>query len=92
MDAIEQAKRHLLQWIAMRASTHPNIHAKTILVIPYNPYEPEPYQRYALKGLIDLNNELLVGKDFWDFIGGNGTYEDLLSVFEEAGSILRPRN
>ena len=90
MDAIEQAKRYLLQWVAMRASIQPNIHAKTILVIPYNPYEPEPYQRYTLKGLIDLNNELLVGKDFWDFIGGNGTYEDLLSVFEEAGAILRP--
>jgi len=26
-----------------------------------------------------------VGKEFWDFLGGSNTYEDLLNVFEEAG-------
>jgi len=32
----------------------------------------------------------LVGKEFWDFLGGNDAYEDLLDCFEQVGIILRP--
>ncbi len=78
-------KKQLLDWIAIRGSISQTVKIKTILAIPYNPYEPEPYQRWTLQGLFDLKNEVLVGKDFWDFLGGSNTYEDLLNVFEEAG-------
>lgn len=78
-------KKQLLDWIAIRGSTSQPVKIKTILAIPYNPYEPEPYQRWTLQGLFDLKNEVLVGKEFWDFLGGSNTYEDLLNVFEEAG-------
>jgi hypothetical protein len=37
-----------------------------------------------------LEKELLVGKEFWDFLGGDGAYESLLVCFEEAGIRLRP--
>jgi type II restriction enzyme len=78
-------KKQLLDWIAIRGSELSSVKIKTILAIPYNPYEPEPYQGWTLQGLFDLNNEVLVGKEFWDFLGGSNTYEDLLNVFEEAG-------
>jgi len=78
-------KKQLLDWIAIRGSISQPVKIKTILAIPYNPYEPEPYQRWTLQGLFDLENEVLVGKEFWDFLGGSNTYEDLLNVFEEAG-------
>ncbi|MBA7499264.1 hypothetical protein ES704_02004 [subsurface metagenome] len=78
-------KKQLLDWIAIRGSISQPVKIKTILAIPYNPYEPEPYQRWTLQGLFDLKNEVLVGKEFWDFLGGSNTYEDLLNVFEEAG-------
>jgi len=78
-------KKQLLDWIAIRGSISQAVKIKTILAIPYNPYEPEPYQRWTLQGLFDLKNEVLVGKEFWDFLGGNNTYEDLLNVFEKAG-------
>ena len=42
-----------------------------------------------MQGLFDLDKEVLVGKEFWDLLGGKGTYEDLLKVFEEAGVELR---
>jgi len=32
-----------------------------------------------------LKEEVLVGVEFWDLLGGKNTYEDLLKVFEEAG-------
>jgi len=78
-------KKQLLDWIAIRGSISQPVKIKTILAIPYNPYEPEPYQRWTLQGLFDLENEVLVGKEFWDFLGGSNTYEELLNVFREAG-------
>ena len=81
--------KQLLDWIAMRGSVDPKVKIKTYVAIPYNPYEPEPYDRWTLQGLFDLDQEVLVGNEFWDFLGGQGTYEDLLQVFEEAGIELR---
>jgi len=46
-----------------------------------NPYEPKPYQRWTLKGMLDLTYELKVAAEFWDFLGGAGAYEDLLNCF-----------
>jgi len=43
-----------------------------------------------MKGMLDLDHELLVAADFWDFLGGPGAYEDLLGCFERAGVELRP--
>lgn len=78
-------KKQLLEWIAMRGSVNQDVNIKTIVAIPYNPYEPEPYERWTLQGLFDLKQEVLVGEEFWDLLGGERTYEDLLNVFEEAG-------
>ncbi len=78
-------KKQMLDWIAMRGSENSTVQVKTIVAIPYNPYEPQPYERWTLRGLFDLQEEILVGIEFWDFLGGKGTYENLLSVFEEAG-------
>lgn len=78
-------KKQLLDWVAIRGSQGAVSELKTIVAIPYNPYEPEPYERWTLQGLFDLKNEVLVGDEFWDLLGGKGTYEDLLKVFEEAG-------
>lgn len=78
-------KKQLLEWVAMRGSADTKVKIKTIVAIPYNPYEPQPYERWTLQGLFDLKTEVLVGEEFWDMLGGKGTYEDLLKVFEEAG-------
>ncbi len=78
-------KKQMLDWIAMRGSEKPKANVKTIVAIPYNPYEPKPYERWTLQGLFDLKEEVLVGVEFWDLLGGKGTYEDLLKVFEQAG-------
>src|SRR3989344_4295569 len=81
-------KKQLLDWVAMRGSIDPKVKIKTIVAIPYNPYEPQPYERWTLQGLFDLKIEVLVGAEFWDLLGGKNTYEDLLTVFEEAGKEL----
>ena len=63
---------------------------QTIIAIPYNPYDPKPYSRWTMRGMIDLDNELKVAEEFWDFLGGKGAFVDLLNIFEQVGLELRP--
>jgi type II restriction enzyme len=83
-------KRTLLEWTACIFVKNPNAKINTLIAIPYNPYEPEPYKRWTMRGMLDLEKELKVGKEFWDFVGGDGAYEELLDCFEKVGIELRP--
>lgn len=83
-------KRTLLEWVAVELAKDENRKIHSLIAMPYNPFEPEPYKSWQLRGMLDLDHELLVGKAFWDFVGGEGAYEDLLDCFETAGIILRP--
>lgn len=38
----------------------------------------------------DLINELKVAEEFWDFLGGESVYLDLLDCFERVGIEMRP--
>jgi type II restriction enzyme len=82
-------KRTLLEWAGIALTQNKNAQVNTLIAIPYNPYEPEPYQRWTMKGMLDLDNELKVAEEFWDFLGGKGAYIELLDCFEKAGIELR---
>jgi len=83
-------KLKLLRWTALRLSQERDTRVFTRLAIPYNPYHPEPYERWTLKGLYDLKNgEILVGEEFWNFVASDDIYEELLDVFQEVGIKLR---
>jgi len=83
-------KRTLLEWIAIYLAEDPGANVDSYIAIPYNPYEPKPYERWTLKGMLDLDQELKVADEFWDFLGGTGAYEELLNCFERVGIELRP--
>ena len=83
-------KRTLLEWTACVLAENPNAKINTFIAIPYNPYEPKPYSRWTMAGMLDLQNELKVADEFWDFLGGQGTYNQLLDIFERVGIELRP--
>ena len=86
----KEYKRTLLEWVAAVLASNPNAKINTIIAIPYNPYEPKPYNRWTIRGMLDLDNELKVADEFWDFLGGKGAYQDLLGCFERVGIELRP--
>src|SRR3972149_8701586 len=86
----KEFKRTLLEWTASTLAENPKTNIQTLIAIPYNPYEPEPYNRWTMRGMLDLDNELKVGEEFWDFLGGQGTYQSLLDIFEKIGVELRP--
>lgn len=82
-------KRKILEWVAIREAVNQNPKIFTGIAIPYNPYEPEPYARWTFQGMFDLQNEMKVADEFWDFLGGDKTYEQLLALFEKVGIELR---
>ncbi len=85
----KEYKRTLLEWTAAELTRDPESVVNAMIGVPYNPYEPEPYQRWTLKGMLDLQNDVLIAEELWDFIGGEGTYIELLDAFEQAGIELR---
>ena len=85
----ENYKRQLLEWMGAFIEQDSDLDVYPMIAIPYNPYAPEPYRRWTLRGMLDLEHELRVADEFWDFLGGNGAYEQLLDCFERVGIQLR---
>jgi len=86
IDVFEKSKTKLLEWVARRRE---NINV--YLVFPYNPYHPEQYSRFTEVGLMDPPNDFLVGEQYWNFIGGENTFQQLLDVFDEIGKIFKEK-
>lgn len=86
----KEFKRTLLEWTACVLAENPKAKINSLIAIPYNPYEPKPYSRWTMAGMLDLQAELKVAEEFWDFIGGQGAYLQLLDIFERVGIELRP--
>jgi hypothetical protein len=58
--------------------------------VPYSPYGSASYaHNYALP-FFDFLNEVKMGRQFWDFLGGAGTFEQLLAVYENVGEEFAP--
>ena len=86
----QKFKQTLLEWAGIAYTNDPKTKVHTLLAIPYNPYEPKPYQFWTMAGMIDTKEELKVAESFWNFVGGEGVYEELLDCFEQVGIELRP--
>jgi len=85
----KEFKRTLLEWTACVLAENPNAKVNTLIAIPYNPYEPKSYSRWTMAGMLDLKHELKVAEEFWNFLGGENTYQQLLCIFERVGIELR---
>jgi len=67
---------------------------RTFFALPDNPYlTKEQYGWSHPKRWFDMNNDscVIMGRDFWDHLGGSGTYEELLGLFREVGAITKKR-
>ncbi len=86
IDIFEKSKTKLLEWVAKRR-TDINVY----LAFPYNPYYPEPYYRFTEVNMMDYPNDFLVGEDYWNFLGGKGTFPELLRIFDEVGKAFKEK-
>ncbi len=80
-----EVTQRLLQAHALRRAPRPRVQA--YYGMAYNPYgaSPEDYAHSIARTYLDMEHEVLLGRAFWDFIGGPETYEEVLSLYHEVG-------
>jgi len=86
IDVFTKSKTKLLEWVARRRNL-----VKVFLAFPYNPYHPQPYERFTEQGVLEKGKEFLIGKEYWDFLGGENTFEQLLELFDFVGKRFKER-
>lgn len=63
--------------------------------LPYNPYgeRKEDYAHNPPMGIFDFRHDsvVLIGKEMWDTIGGDGCYEELLDIATNVGNETRDK-
>jgi len=89
-DNFQKLKQTLLEWAGITYTKNSQANVHTLIAIPYNPYAPEPYKSWTMAGMLDIKEEMKVAEAFWNFVGGDGVYEELLDCFEHVGIELRP--
>lgn len=80
-----EMKQRLLTALGIRRD--PNVHVWW--GVPYNPYGSEDaYSHPYPQRFFDFANEVMLGSSFWNFVGDDeGTYERLLELYREVGSV-----
>ena len=70
-----------------------NINAHTFLGLYYNPGGPNriDYNWSLPSKIFNMKQDkcVLIGQQYWDFIGGEGSYEALLDIFKQVGNNTR---
>lgn len=92
ISGFEKHKQDMLEWAASLLYQDPNANVRIIVGIPYNPYEPQPYRRWTMHGMLETENQsqLMVGPELWNFLaGGDDIYQPLLDCFEAVGHRMR---
>ena len=89
IDQTAEAKRDLLK---LKIS---NPRSNVYFGMYYNPFgdEREEYNWSPPKGVFDFANDsvVLIGRDYWDVIGGYGFYDELIEIANEVGQITREK-
>lgn len=85
LDQAEHAKADCLKLKAIDPAHEP------YFGLHHNPYgEENGYEWNFTLRIFELDSPaLLVGKPFWDLLGGPGTYEDLIGIFEDVNDDLQ---
>lgn len=86
IDVFAKSKIKLLEWVARRRKP-----VRVYLAFPYNPYHPQPYERFTEQGALERRKEFLIGKEYWDFLGGENTFENLLNLFDLVGKNFKQK-
>ena len=84
-NEMKAAKSDLMEILAMRQKEKDISLIDVAVSMPYNPYFSNTFKRWTTVKFFEVGGDLLIGKEFWDILGGEGTYEDLLEIFSEVG-------
>lgn len=74
----------LLRIHALRHAGPPKVN--TYYAMSYNPYgSKDQYKHSFAVNLLDMKNQVLLGPEFWELLGGPGTYEEVVQLFVKIG-------
>ncbi|MBI3537427.1 MAG: TdeIII family type II restriction endonuclease [Chloroflexi bacterium] len=86
LDICAQSKSKILTFKTLLGNQNPNAY----LAFYYNPFVTRAeYSHSFTKQIMDMNEEVLMGEEFWDMIGGKGTFAQLLEIIENVGDEIR---
>lgn len=79
-----EALDRLLTIYAIKRLSPPEVN--TFFAMAYNPYgKRSQYKHSFAKTYLDLKNQVLIAEEFWDLVGGLGTYNQVLEIYKEVG-------
>ena len=83
LDIAAESKKKMLYFLAIMERQ--NIAgAKAFLGLTYNPHVTRANYRHSFTNrIMDMENEVLIGSELWDYIGGPGAYDELLEIVSE---------
>lgn len=83
LDTAAGAKRNMLYFLAIMNRKGYN-NPQAFLGFYYNPWiRREAYDHWTTKQIMDMDREVLMGAELWDYIGGPGTFEELVDILEQ---------
>lgn len=87
-QCISMTRNHLLIHCIKRKA-FPDV--RTYVGMAYHPYgEGQPYTAHFATTYLDVKHHILLGRAFWDYLGGSGAYEDVLGIYRKVGCDKAP--
>jgi hypothetical protein len=89
-DQTKVSKEKLLKLYSM----YPSKVDEAYLALPYNPYRSRDQYKHPYPARwFDMKKDpvVLIGDEFWDKLGGPGTYKMFIDVVKELGSEYKPK-
>ena len=85
LDIAAESKRKMLNFVALKNRQGVS-GAKAFLGLTYNPFITRPkYSHSFTKRIMDMEHEVLLGRELWDYLGGPGTYDELTTIIDSVG-------
>ncbi len=83
LDVAAESKRKILYYLTIM-NRRGQADSRAFLGLTYNPYiYRDSYGHTFTKQIMDMRKQVLIGSELWDYLGGSGTYEDLLNLIEQ---------
>ena len=86
LDVCAETKKKILTFETLLEGQNP----RGYLAFAYNPFETRANYKHGFTNrIMDMGIEILMAEEFWDFIGGSGTFDILLAIIENVGNEIR---
>lgn len=82
-----EMKQRLMKAVAIRGSNTTYAHWG----VPYDPYGDGHYGHPYPQRFFDFEQEVMMGGKFWNFLGGDGTYSELIEIYQNVGRSFAER-